>query len=459
MIQAVRSAFALPDLRKKILYTFLILAIYRLFAQVPVPGVNTEVLANLFGSSQLLDILDMLSGGAMARFSVMAMGVYPYITASIIIQLLTPIIPALENLQKEGEQGRTKLNQYTWYLTVPLALLQAYGQAVIMTQLAGGQPILQSFGFRDAPLTTTAILATMTAGTLFAVWLGELISEQGIGNGTSIIILGGIVTRLPQRMANLVITQQWLYLLLFVVITTITVVGIVYIQEGKLMIWVQYSSRTLGQRGGRLRQTRSVRTHIPLRVNMAGMIPLILAQSLMVFPSTIAGYFLPAAGTNPADYTIIQTIAYWTDQIFNPRYNIYWPLYFVAVVLFTYFYTSVIFEQQNMAENLRKQGASIPGIRPGKRTEQYLTQKVRRITLVGALFLGLVAVLPWLVGIIAQAFGAGVGTASSTGSSIMIISSTGLLIVVGVVLDTMRQLEAQLQMRHYDKFLRRGILG
>ncbi|HFD40319.1 MAG TPA: hypothetical protein ENJ31_10810, partial [Anaerolineae bacterium] len=172
-----------------------------------------------------------------------------------------------------------------------------------------------------------------------------------------------------------------------------------------------------------------------------------------------AGYFLPAAGTNPADYTIIQTIAYWTDQIFNPRYNIYWPLYFVAVVLFTYFYTSVIFEQQNMAENLRKQGASIPGIRPGKRTEQYLTQKVRRITLVGALFLGLVAVLPWLVGIIAQAFGAGVGTASSTGSSIMIISSTGLLIVVGVVLDTMRQLEAQLQMRHYDKFLRRGILG
>jgi preprotein translocase subunit SecY len=449
MIQAVRSAFALPDLRKKILYTVRILAIYRLFSHVPVPGVNTTALEELFKQNTLLGFLDLLSGGTMAQFSVMAMGVYPYITASIIIQLLTPIIPALERLQQEGEQGREKLNLYTWYLTVPLALLQAYGQAVIFTQ-ASGTPILEAFGFRSAPLATVAILATMTAGTLFAVWLGELISEQGIGNGTSIIILGGIVTRLPQNVGGLILGQQWLQLIFFVVITVVTVFGIVIIQEGKLMIWVQYSSRTLGQRGGRLRQTRSVRTHIPLRVNMAGMIPLILAQSLMIFPSTIAGYFLNSEG-------IIGSIAYWVDQIFNPRYNIYWPLFFVAVVLFTYFYTSVIFEQQNMAENLKKQGASIPGIRPGKRTEQYLTQKVRRITLVGALFLGLVAVLPWLVGLFLQIFQGSAGTI--TGSSTMLISSTGLLIVVGVVLDTMRQLEAQLQMRHYDKFLRKGILG
>jgi preprotein translocase subunit SecY len=385
----------------------------------------------------------------------MAMGVYPYITASIIIQLLTPIIPALENLQKEGEQGRSKLNQYTWYLTVPLAALQAYGQAVIMTQMAGGVPILESFGFRDAPLTTFAIVVTMTAGTLFAVWLGELISEQGIGNGTSIIILGGIVTRLPQSLLNLIVTQQWLSLILFIIITTITVFGIVIVQEGKLMIWVQYSSRTLGQRGGRLRQTRSVRTHIPLRVNMAGMIPLIFAQSIMVFPSTIAGYFLPPAGADPQG--LVQTAAYWVDQVFNPQYNVYWPLYFLLVVFFTYFYTDVIFQQQNMAENLRKQGASIPGIRPGKRTEAYLTQKVRRITLVGSLFLGLVAVLPWLVGLFVSLLPRGGG--GITGSSVMLISSTGLLITVGVVLDTMRQLEAQLQMRHYDKFLRRGILG
>jgi preprotein translocase subunit SecY len=454
MIQAVRSALALPDLRKKILYTFLILAIYRLFAHVPVPGVNSEALAQIFESNQLLGLLDLLSGGALATFSIMAMGVYPYITASIIIQLLTPIIPALESLQQEGEQGRSRLNQYTWYLTVPLAMLQAYGQAVIMTQLGGGVSVLETFGFRDAPLTTASILITMTAGTLFAVWLGELISEQGIGNGTSIIILGGIVTRLPQNLLNLIVGQQWVTLLLFVVITAITVFGIVIIQEGKLMIWVQYSSRTLGQRGGRLRQTRSVRTHIPLRVNMAGMIPLIFAQSIMVFPSTIASYFLPAAGQSPEGF--VQTVAYWVDQVFNPQYDVYWPLYFLMVVFFTYFYTNVIFEQQNMAENLRKQGASIPGIRPGKRTETYLTQKVRRITLVGALFLGVVAILPWLVDVFAGLLPGAVGV---TGSRVMLISSTGLLITVGVVLDTMRQLEAQLQMRHYDKFLRKGILG
>ena len=411
-------------------------------------------LEQLFADTPLFGILDLLSGGTMAQFSVMAMGVYPYITASIIIQLLAPIIPALERLQQEGEQGREKLNLYTWYITVPLALLQAYGQAVIFTQ-ASGEPILESFGFRAAPLATVAILATMTAGTMFAVWLGELISEQGIGNGTSIIILGGIVTRLPQRLLGLIVAQQWLELILFIILTTITVFGIVIIQEGKLMIWVQYSSRTLGQRGGRLRQTRSVRTHIPLRVNMAGMIPLIFAQSIMVFPSTVASYFMPPAGQDPQG--LLQTGAYWVDQVFNPQYMVYWPLYFLLVVAFTYFYTDVIFQQQNMAENLRKQGASIPGIRPGKRTAEYLTQKTRRITLVGALFLGFVAILPWLVDLLFGFFsGAGTGT---TGTSIMLISSTGLLITVGVILDTMRQLEAQLQMRHYDKFLRRGILG
>jgi preprotein translocase subunit SecY len=455
MIQAVRNAFSLPDLRKKILYTLLILAIYRLFCHVPVPGVNSAALKQIFESNQLLGLLDLLSGGAMATFSVMAMGVYPYITASIILQLLAPIIPALERLQKEGEEGRNKLNRFTWYLTVPLAALQAYGQAVIMTQLSGGEPILANFGFRSAPLTTIAILLTMTAGTMFAVWLGELISEQGIGNGTSIIILGGIVARLPQRLLSLLVGQQWLAIAIFAIVTTITVLGIVYVQEGKLMIWVQYASRTLGQRGGRLRQTRAVRTHIPLRVNMAGMIPLIFAQSLMVFPSTIASYFMAPTGQTAQGF--VQNAAYWVDQIFNPKYNVYWPLYFLLVVGFTYFYTDVIFQQSNMSENLQKQGASIPGIRPGKRTADYLTQKTRRITLVGALFLGIVAVLPWLIDLFAKLI-PGTG-ATFTGSQVMLISSTGLLITVGVVLDTMRQLEAQLQMRHYDRFLRRGILG
>jgi preprotein translocase subunit SecY len=455
MIQAVRNAFSLPDLRKKILYTLLILAIFRLFCHVPVPGVNSEALKQIFASNQLLGLLDLLSGGAMATFSVMAMGVYPYITASIILQLLAPIIPALERLQKEGEEGRNKLNRFTWYLTVPLAALQAYGQAVIMNQVSTTGRILENWGFRTAPLTTVAILLTMTAGTLFAVWLGELISEQGIGNGTSIIILGGIVSRLPQRLLSLIVGQQWLAIAIFAVVTTITVLGIVYIQEGKLMIWVQYASRTLGQRGGRLRQTRSVRTHIPLRVNMAGMIPLIFAQSLMVFPSTIASYFMAAGGGKGT--TFVQHAAYWVDQVFNPQYTVYWPLYFLLVVGFTYFYTDVIFQQSNMSENLQKQGASIPGIRPGKRTADYLTQKTRRITLVGALFLGTVAILPWLIDLVAKLI-PGTG-ATFTGSQVMLISSTGLLIVVGVVLDTMRQLEAQLQMRHYDRFLRRGILG
>jgi len=454
MIQAVRNAFVLPDLRKKILFTFLILAIYRLACHVPVPGVNADALNQVFKSNQLLGLLDLLSGGAMAEFSVMAMGVYPYITASIILQLLTPIIPALERLQKEGEQGRNKLNQWTWYLTVPLALLQAYTQAQLINRASGQTPILESFGFSSAPLTTAAILISMTAGTLFAVWLGELISEQGIGNGTSIIILGGIVARLPEQLLGLIASQLWIDIVIFIIITAITVFGIVIIQEGKLQIWVQYASRTLGQRGGRLRQTRSVRTHIPLRVNMAGMIPLIFAQSLLVFPSTIASYFLPPAGQAPAG--IGQNIAWWVDRIFNPTYTVYWPLYFLLVVGFTFFYTNVIFQQQNLAENLRKQGASIPGIRPGKRTEDYLMQKVRRITLVGAIFLGVVAILPWLVGLFAKLLPS---TGGVSGSNIMLITSTGLLIVVGVVLDTMRQLEAQLQMRHYDKFLRRGILG
>jgi len=454
MIQAVRNAFSLPDLRKKILYTLLILAIYRLFCHVPVPGVNSAALKEVFASNQLLGLLDLLSGGAMATFSVMAMGVYPYITASIILQLLAPIIPALERLQKEGEEGRNKLNRFTWYLTVPLAALQAYGQAVLMNQYSTTGKILENWGFRTAPLTTFAILLTMTAGTLLAVWLGELISEQGIGNGTSIIILGGIVSRLPQRLLSLIVGQQWLAIAIFVIVTTITVLGIVYIQEGKLMIWVQYASRTLGQRGGRLRQTRSVRTHIPLRVNMAGMIPLIFAQSLMVFPSTIASYFMAAGGEKGT--TFVQNAAYWVDRVFNPQYTIYWPLYFFLVVGFTYFYTDVIFQQSNMSENLQKQGASIPGIRPGKRTADYLTQKTRRITLVGALFLGTVAVLPWLIDLLA---GLIPGTEGFTGNEVMLISSTGLLIVVGVVLDTMRQLEAQLQMRHYDRFLKRGILG
>jgi preprotein translocase subunit SecY len=441
MIQAVRNAFNLPDLRRKILYTFLILALYRLASHVPVPGVNQAALKQLFQSGTptagLAGILDLLSGGAIANLSVLAMGVYPYITAQIIVQLLVPIIPALEEIMKEGESGRDRINQYTVYATIPLAALQAIGQIRLLT--ASNQSILPSFGFTGAQLLPTlTILITMTAGTMFAMWLGQLIDEQGIGNGISLIIFGGIVARLPQNVQAVLSdpdpTKRIGALIAFLVITAATILVIVYAQEGQRRIPVQYGKRVRGRKvfGGGA-------THIPLRVNTAGMIPLIFAQSFLTFPAVIA-QFLPGAATYGSfASTVISMFSggrrgTWGDwtAVF------YWSLYFLTVVGFTYFYTDVMMQQQNLPDTLQKQGGFIPGIRPGKRTEEYINGVMRRITLVGALFLGLVAVLPFLVTPILPA---------ATSFSFM---STGLLIVVGVVIDTMRQLEAQLLMRHYE---------
>ncbi len=441
MLQAVRNAWNLPDMRRKILFTFLILAIYRLAAHVPVPGVNQEVLAQLYnqanqgGANQLILLLDLLSGGAVANFSVLAMGVYPYITASIILQLLIPIIPQLEELSKEGEAGRNKINQYTYYLTIPLAALQAIGQArLFIAQL--GPTILPNFGFTGENLlpTITMILA-MVGGTMFAIWLGELITEQGVGNGLSIIIFGGIVARVPANMGRLLADPDrgWLQLLAFLVITAITMFVIVVVQEGTRRIPVQYGRRVRGRRmyaGGT--------TFIPLKVNTAGMIPLIFAQSILTFPAVIAGFFV---GSSTA---WIHNLAQSVIEIFNgtsgnPTYPI---LYFLMVVGFTYFYTDVLIQQQNLPETLQRQGGFIPGLRPGRTTANYITGVVRRITLAGAVFLGLVAVLPFLL------------TPFGLSSNILLISSAGLLIVVGVVIDTLRQLEAQLLMRHYEGFIR-----
>jgi preprotein translocase subunit SecY len=441
MIQAVRNAFNLPDLRRKILYTFLILALYRLAAHVPVPGVNQEALRQLLQggapTTGLINLLDLLSGGAIANFSVLAMGVYPYITASIIVQLLVPIIPYLENLQKEGEAGRNKINQYVVYATIPLAALQAIGQIRLLTAGTGGQQVLPSFGFTGSQLLPTlSIIITMTAGTMFAIWLGQLIDEQGIGNGVSLIIFGGIVSRLPQNINTLMVdpTTRWVSLTAFIIITALTIAVIVYMQEGQRRIPVQYGKRVRGRKvfGGGA-------THIPLRVNTAGMIPLIFAQSILTFPAVIA-QFLPGAGdVNSFAHTIIAmfsggrrgTWADWTAVF-------YWSVYFLMVVGFTYFYTDVMMQQQNLPDNLQKQGGFIPGIRPGKRTEEYINGVMRRITLVGALFLGFIAVLPFLVSPVLP------------GATNFSFLSTGLLIVVGVVIDTMRQLEAQLLMRHYE---------
>jgi len=431
MLQAVSNAFKLPDLRRKIIFTLGVLVIFRLAAHIPVPGVNPEGLRQLFESNQLLGLLNMFSGGAMSHFSVMAMGVYPYITASIVLQLLQPIIPALEQLTKEGEAGRNKMNQYTLLLTLPLALLQAFGQASLLAHGTSGVPVLSNFGFTATTwLPTLATLITLTAGTMFAIWLGELIDEQGIGNGISIIIFGGIVTEIPSRVGSLMVTNP-VALVLFVVITLITIVGIVVIQEGQRRIPVQYAKRVRGTKvyGGQS-------THIPLQVNAAGMIPLIFAVSIIILPGIIASYLV--SSSTPW----VASTANFVYRLFDSRGNFYWLLYFVLVIAFTYFYTDIIFQQQNLAENLQRQGGFIPGIRPGKRTQDYLNGVLQRITLVGAVFLGVVAILPWLVRPLAN-------------TTEMLITSTGLLIVVGVVLDTMKQLEAQLLMRHYEGFIRR----
>jgi preprotein translocase subunit SecY len=435
MIQAVRNAFRLPDLRNRLLYTFFILVIYRLAAHVPVPGVNAQGLRQLFEGNQLLGMLDLFSGGALSNFSVMAMGVYPYITAQIILQLLQPIIPHLQELAKEGEAGRARLNQYTHLLTVPMALLQAYGQSSVLAATSqGGVSVLSNFGLRDHFLPTLATLATLTAGTMFAIWLGELITEQGIGSGISIIIFGGIVAQVPQRVGQLLVSNPT-SLIFFVLITVITVAGIVVVQEGQRRIPVQYGRRVRAMRGNRLMMVGGQSTHIPLRVNSAGMIPLIFAQSILLFPGTIASYFVYS--TTPW----VAQIAMAINSFFNPRGSAYWLMYFVMVIGFTYFYTDVVFRQQNLADTLQKQGGFIPGIRPGKRTEEYLNGVLSRITLVGAVFLGLVAILPWIARDITE-------------TQTLLITSTGLLIVVGVVLDTMKQLEAQLLMRHYEGFIR-----
>lgn len=428
-IRNVLNAFKLPDLRRKILFTLAMLVVYRFAAHIPVPGVNADALRQLFESNQLLGLLDMFSGGAMSSFSVVAMGVYPYITASIIMQLLVPLIPPLDRLSKEGEAGQAKINQYTHIMTVPMAALQAISQITVFSR--GALPVIENFNLFSAEtfVPSFATIITLAAGTMFAVWLGELITEQGVGNGVSIIIFGGIVSRIPQRVAQDLRTNIP-GLIAFAVIGVITVAAIVFIYEGQRRIPVQYGKRVRGTKiyGGQS-------THIPMKVNSAGMIPLIFASSILILPGVVAQYF------QYADSQVVASIAQGIVNVFDTEKVFYWLVYFIMVVGFTYFYTETIFQQQNMPENLQKHGGFIPGIRPGARTAQYLNRVLRRITLAGALFLGGVAVLPFFA-------------STLTPMQTMIITSTGLLIVVGVVIDTMKQLEAQLLMRHYEGFLR-----
>lgn len=444
MLDAVRNAFRLPDLRRKLLTTLGILVAYRLAAHIPLPGVNREVLDQIFRSTDqniLLSLLNFFSGGALSQFSVMAMGVYPYITASIIMQLLQPIVPQLEALGKEGDQGRQTINRYTHYLTVPLAILQAIGQSTLLSRPlgTGTGAVLTNWGFSgDALLPTLTIIISMTAGTMLAMWMGEMLTEQGIGNGVSLIIFAGIVASVPSQV-RLLYQQGITQLLIFSVITVFTVALIVWVQEGQRRIPVQYGKRVRTMRGNRLVMMGGQSTYVPMRVNTAGMIPLIFAQSLLILPNTMASYFILRE-----DW--VGRVANFFYTTFSPQAFLYWLSYFLLTVAFTYFYTDVMFRQQNLPDTLQKQGGFIPGIRPGPRTETYLNNVLSKITLVGALFLGLVAVLPYLAGVV---FGGGVGSFNT-----LIISSTGLLIVVGVVLDTMKQIEAQLMMRNYEGFIR-----
>jgi preprotein translocase subunit SecY len=426
MLRAISNAVKLPDLRKKLIFTFVILVVYRFAAHIPVPGIDPEGLRRIFEASQLLGLLNMFSGGAMANFSVVAMGVYPYITASIIFQLLQPIIPALDELAKEGEAGRNKLNQYMLLLAIPLAILQGFAQATLLQR--GGA--LTNFGLgRATLLPTLATLATLAAGTMFAIWLGELIDEQGIGNGISLIIFSGIVAEVPGHVGSLLLSNP-LGLVVFVVITVVTIAAIIFVQEGQRRIPVQYAKRVRGTKvyGGQS-------THIPLQVNSAGMVPLIFAVSIMLLPGVVASYFVDS------QIGWLASVAKAVASVFNSGGVIYWVLYFFLVIGFTYFYTDMMFQQQDLAEMLQRQGGFVPGIRPGKRTSEYLMGVLRRITLVGALFLGVVAILPFL-------------TRGLSGGGQMLVTSTGLLIVVGVILDTMKQLEAQLLMRHYEGFIK-----
>jgi preprotein translocase subunit SecY len=425
MLDALVRALKLPDLRNKVLFTFAMLVVFRVLAHIPVPGVSPAQLAQLFQTNQLMGMLDLFSGGSLTTFSIAAMGVYPYITAQIIMQLLTGTVPALEELAGEGEAGRLKINQYINWLTVPLAALQAYGTGVLLQS----QGILTSFGlFGPNWLPTISMVCSMTAGTIFLVWIGELITENGIGNGVSIIIFAGIVSRLPQIVGQQLVTgSNFLPAIVFLVLGVGTVAAIVVVQEAQRKLPVQYAKRI---RGNRMYGGQS--THIPLRVNSAGMIPLIFAMSIMLLPGTVASYFAVAPG-------LVGQVATSIRDVFNATGPIYWFCYFVLVVMFTFFYTMVIFQQQKLAENLQKYGGFIPGIRPGRPTEEYLNKVLFRITILGAVFLGVIAILPF--------FAQGISTT-------LILSSTGLLIVVGVVLDTMKQLEAQLMMRNYEGFIK-----
>ncbi|MCX6714550.1 MAG: preprotein translocase subunit SecY [Candidatus Uhrbacteria bacterium] len=408
------------ELRYNLLFVLLMLVVFRIAAHIPAPGIDAAALAQVFTKNQFLGLLNVFSGGTLKNFSIVAMGVMPYITASIIFQLLGMIVPHFEEMQKE-ESGRQKINQWTRWLTVPLSLIQSYSLILLLSRQ--GQ-------FFIGVQSTTILLAmvSMTAGTVFLMWLGELISEKNIGNGVSIIILSGIVAGLPTSLSQSLAVydqSQLVTLILFIAVVVVTVIGIVVMNEAQRNIPVQYARHIQGSRlaGGSS-------SHIPVRLNMGGVIPIIFAISIILFPTVLAQFFLNAKTA------FLRTTATHVLQLFQNQL-FYGIAYFVLVFLFAYFYTAVIFHPEQVAENIQKQGGFIPGIRPGKHTADYLNFVTNRLLLLGATFLAVIAVLPLIV----QHF---------TGSQSLVIGGTSVLIIVAVVIDSVKQIEAQLTMREYD---------
>ena len=423
MWHKISQIWKAKDLRKNILFVLAMLAIFRFAAHIPIPGVDPLALREFFSSNEILGLLNLFSGGGMENFSIVMMGVAPYITSSIIFQLLAMIVPSLEEMQKE-ENGRQKISRWTRYATVPLAALQAYSMITLLRNSSLG--ILGSV----SPWTLVSMVITIAAGTIFLMWLGELISEKNVGNGISLLIFAGIIAGLPTAVQQFFVSfdsSQLFTVIGFIVITVLTVVGVVVITEGQRNIPVSYARQMHGNRsyGGS-------NTHLPIRVNMAGVMPIIFAISVVLFPPMIAQFFIGA------QTSWIAAAAQWTIQFFNNQL-VYAILYFVLVFGFTFFYTEVIFHPERIAENLQKQGAFIPGIRPGKHTEEYLSGITYKIIFFGALFLSVIAILP----LVMRYF---------TGIQALALGGTSLLIVVAVVIEVVKQIEAQLSMREYEGY-------
>ncbi len=421
MFDKINQIWKARDLRNNIIFVLLMLVIFRLAAHVPIPGIDSIALKNLFASNEMLGLMNLFSGGGMENFSIVMMGVAPYITSSIIFQLLGMVVPAVEEMNKE-ESGRQKINNWTRLLTIPLGALQAYGMITLLRR--GSADILGNISALDL----TMMIVVITAGSVFLMWIGELITEKKIGNGISLLIFAGIVASLPGMIKQFAATfdvSQFPLMIGFIVIALVTVVGVVFINEGQRNIPVQYARQVRGSHtfGG-------TNTHLPIRVNMAGVIPIIFAISVVLFPTMIAQFFIHAKTAWIAG-AAEKTITLFNNQLF------YGLIYFVLVFAFTYFYTEVVFSPKKVSENLQKQGGFIPGIRPGKNTSEYLAKTSSRIVFTGALFLGLIAILP----LVMRYF---------TGMQALAIGGTSLLIVVSVVIETVKQIESQLTMREYD---------